>query len=34
MCLLYFEIAEAKVVESTNLACGSGFSLQIKMEEE
>jgi ATP-dependent Clp protease adaptor protein ClpS len=29
-----FEIAEAKAVESTNLARGSGFPLQIKMEEE
>ena len=29
-----FEIAEAKAVESTNLARGNGFPLQIKMEEE
>ena len=29
-----FEIAEAKAVESTNLARASGFPLQIKLEEE
>lgn len=29
-----FEIAEAKAVESTQLARGNGFPLQIKMEEE
>ena len=29
-----FEIAEAKAVESTNLARGNGFPLQIKLEEE
>ena len=29
-----FEIAEAKAVESNNLARGNGFPLQIKMEEE
>jgi ATP-dependent Clp protease adaptor protein ClpS len=29
-----FEIAEAKAVESTNLARTNGFPLQIKMEEE
>ncbi len=29
-----FEIAEAKAVESTNLARANGFPLQIKLEEE
>lgn len=29
-----FEIAEAKAVESTQLARSNGFPLQIKMEEE
>ena len=29
-----FEIAEAKAVESTNLARTNGYPLQIKMEEE
>ena len=29
-----FEIAEAKAVESTNLARTNGFPLQIKLEEE
>ena len=29
-----FEIAEAKAVESTNLARTNGHPLQIKMEEE
>jgi ATP-dependent Clp protease adaptor protein ClpS len=29
-----FEIAEAKAVESTNLARANGYPLQIKMEEE
>jgi ATP-dependent Clp protease adaptor protein ClpS len=29
-----FEIAEAKAVESTNLARQNGFPLQIKLEEE
>ena len=29
-----FEIAEAKAVESTNLARGNGYPLQIKLEEE
>jgi ATP-dependent Clp protease adaptor protein ClpS len=29
-----FEIAEAKAVESTQLARASGFPLQIKLEEE
>ena len=29
-----FEIAEAKAVESTNLARSNGFPLQVKMEEE
>jgi ATP-dependent Clp protease adaptor protein ClpS len=29
-----FEIAEAKAVESTNLARENGFPLQIKLEEE
>ena len=29
-----FEIAEAKAVESTNVARASGFPLQIKLEEE
>ena len=29
-----FEIAEAKAVESTNLARGNGHPLQIKLEEE
>lgn len=29
-----FEIAEAKAVEATNQARGSGFPLQIKLEEE
>ena len=29
-----FEIAEAKAVETTNLARSSGYPLQIKLEEE
>jgi ATP-dependent Clp protease adaptor protein ClpS len=29
-----FEIAEAKAVESTQLARANGFPLQIKLEEE
>ena len=29
-----FEIAEAKAVEATSLARGSGYPLQIKLEEE
>ena len=32
--LYSFEIAEVKAVEATQLARGSGFPLQIKMEQE